>query len=145
MAKAINTKFDQIVEEDVLLEQIDGKEPAVATTLKNAENVFKSYLYLKKMYSGSLSSEKILAMGSLEVTEYEAVTIPEEANSIIIHNTSSSIVTEIEVNGGKFILGTGKDIKLPIVSANPTMVPPILADALRLKGTLSYIILIKEM
>jgi len=51
MAKAINTPFDQPIEEDVLLEQLDGQPPAVQTTLKNAENVYKSFLYLRKMYA----------------------------------------------------------------------------------------------
>ena len=145
MAKAINTGFDKVVEEDVLLEQIDGKEPAVATTLKNSENIFKSYLYLKKMYSGSYSSSKVLVMNSISSSEYESVTIPDGATSLRVSNTSTTLDSEIEMNGGKFILTPGKDIVLPVVAANATMIPPILADDLRLKGTLSYIILVEDM
>jgi len=143
MAKAINTNFDQAMEEDVLLEPIDGKEPAVATTLKNSENIFKSFMYIKKMYSGGLSSARVLSMGSVDNTEFETIAIPDKAVDMRVSNISSSEAS-IKINGGEYKLQAGEIIEIPVIHPNSSVVPAVSGDLVELKGKISYILYIKS-
>jgi len=142
-ARAINTRFDKELGEDVILEQVDGKEPAVATTLKNAENILKSFLYIKKMYTGNLSSAKVLGVGNVSVADYEALTIPEETQDIRISNTSSS-TSSFKINGGVYIMQPGEIVELPIAAPVANAVPAIAGDIVELKGDISYILYIAK-
>ena len=139
--RVINTRFDQDVEQDVYLEQIEGKEPAVATTLKNAENIFKSFLYIKKMYTGSLSSAKVLAMGNVSNSAYEVIVIPEDVQNLRVSNTSGS-ASSIKINDGEYIMQPGEVIELPIVPPSTDVATENEGDKVELKGDISYILYI---
>ena len=143
MPRPINTEFDQVLEEDVLLEQIDGKEPAVATTLKNSENIYKSFMYIKKMYSGSLSSAKVLSMGNVDNSEFAEITIPDKAVDMRISNTSAS-ESSVKVNDGEYKLQPGEIIEIPIIHPNTSVVPAVAGDLVELKGKVSYILYVKS-
>jgi len=143
MPRAINTGFDQTVPEDVFLEQIDGKEPAVATTLKNAENIYKSFLYIKKMYTGSLSSARVVAMGNVDNAVFETITIPPEAIDAIFRNTSTT-ESSIRINGVEYKMSPSETLNLPLIPPNDQASPPITGDTLELKGQISYVLLIKS-
>lgn len=138
MAKAISTSFDQNVEEDVLLEQLDGQAPAVQTTLKNAENVYKSFLYLRKMYSQFPARSKIMEMNTVTNTGYQVTVIPEKTTEITINNYSGTN-SGIKINSGEYIIQPGENITLPIVAPDTTITPTVAGDTLELDGTLSYI------
>jgi len=139
MAKAINTEFDQTVEEDVLLEQLDGQAPAVQTTLKNAENVYKSFLYLKKMYSKYPAKETVMSMATVNFAVQTAVVIPEDGNQITVNNFSGANAS-ISINGGEYILQPGEKEVFPLISPDPLVVPAVAGDTLALTGNVSYII-----
>lgn len=139
MAQAINTSFDQTVEQDVILEQLDGQAPAVQTTLKNAENVYKSFLYLRKMYSRFPAKSKVLVMNSINNASYEEVLIPESATEIMLNNHSDSN-SGIKINGGEYIIRAGENITLPLIAPDSTIVPSVPGDILELNGILSYVI-----
>ena len=143
MPREINTRFDDPVSDDVALEQIDGKEPAVATTLKNAENVYKSFLYIKKLYTGSLSSAKVLDMGNIANSEYSTITIPDGAQNLRVSNTSATDAF-IKINSKEYKMQPSEIIELPIVAPNDTIVPAVGGDLLELKGEMSYILYIKS-
>ena len=138
--KVIKTGFDNPVGEDVALELIDGKEPAVSTTLKNSENIYKSYLYMKKLYTGRLSSGKIFSIGSVANAEYEVVTLQADASEMRISNTASSN-SFVKINGGEYKMQPGEIMTIPIVCPLPSATPPVAGDNLQLKGEVSYIVM----
>ncbi len=139
MAQAINTSFDQTVEQDVILEQLDGQPPAIQTTLKNAENVYKSFLYLRKMYSQFPVKETILEMATVSNSNYSQLTIPENGNYIIVNNYSTSSAG-IKINNGEYILQPGEKERFPIVAPDASVSPAIPGDDIELNGNVSYII-----
>lgn len=146
MADVIKTRYDDELYNDVILEQIDGKDPAVATTLKNAENIYKSFLYLKKMYTGGLSSGKVVKMGTItSAGAYVDVTLLEDTTTLKVSNVSAANSAFIELNGEEYQMQPLEQITLPLVAPVPLAVPAVAGDALRLKGdTVSYILLIDE-
>ncbi len=127
MAQAINTTFDSPIEEDVLLEQLDGQPPAVQTTLKNAENVYKSFLYLRKMYSNFPGKETILSMNTVSLASYTPLTISERATHILVNNYSAN-TAGIKINGGEYILQPGEKMTFPIIAPDTTVNPAITGD-----------------
>jgi len=105
MPKVIQTPFDGTIEEDVQLEQIDGKPPAVETVLANAENVYKSFLYLRKMYS--VFPRKIQTVGSFtgNSSEFTKLEIPTYVNRLVIKNTSTDKNLSLRFDGeGEYVL-----------------------------------------
>lgn len=139
MPQAINTNFDQDIEQDVVLEQLDGKAPAVQVTLKNAENVYKSFLYLRKMYSTFPSRETIMDMDTVALSSYTQVVIPEKSNYIVVNNYSTA-TSGIKINSKEYILQPGEKETFPIISADSSVSPAIQSDVLELNGSLSYVI-----
>lgn len=139
MAQAINTSFDSVLEEDVLLEQIEGAAPAVTTTLKNAENVYKSFLYLRKMYSTFNARETILIMDTVSLAADTVIDIPEDGNSITVNNYSGA-TAKITINGGSYVLQPGEKESFPLIAPDPTSVPAKTGDSVLLSGDISFII-----
>ena len=139
MAKAINTQFDQSVEQDVALEQLDGQPPAVQTTLKNAENVYKSFLYLRKMYSTYPNKETIMSMGTQTDTVFVPIALPEGSNYVVVNNVGQDNVT-VRLNGSEYIMLPGQKEKFPVLSPDTTASPAILGDTFEIKGTASYMV-----
>ena len=139
MAQAINTTFDNPIEEDVLLEQLEGQPPAIQTTLKNAENVYKSFLYMRKMYSQFPLRENIIDMSTVSNADYVQIQAPEMSNYIVVNNYSTSNAG-IKINGNEYILQPGEKEKFSLISPDTTVAPIVTGDTLELKGSVSYII-----
>ena len=139
MAKAISTEFDQNITEDVLLEQIEGQAPAVQTTLQNAENVYKSFLYLRKMYSGFPAKESIVGMATIDEAAYVTKIIPAFGNTIVVNNVGAS-TAGIKLNGNEYVIRIGENVTFPIVAPDTSSAPVIVGDTLELQGNSSYII-----
>lgn len=139
MAQAINTSFDQSVEQDVILEQLDGRPPAIQTTLKNAENVYKSFLYLRKMYSIYPNRETIMNMGTQSSTIFVQTNIPEGSNYVTVNNISENNVV-VRINGNEYALLPGQKEVFPIVSPDTSVSPIVSGDTFEIKGTASYMV-----
>jgi len=139
MAQAINTSFDQQIDQDVILEPIDGNPPPVQTTLKNAENVYKSFLYLRKMYSMYPAKRTILDMGTVNFSAYNTISIPSGANKIIVNNFSQNNAG-IKINGKEYIMQPGEKAEFPLVAPDTSVSPAVAGDTLELNGQVSYII-----
>jgi len=134
MPKVITTPFDDTIEEDVQLEQIDGKPPAVETTLANAENVYKAFLYLRKMYSMFPQKETIAQANTVAYTDYNTVNKPMYANRLLVNNIDSDNVY-VKINGGEFTVLPGQTFELPIVPKDDENS----GDSIEMKGKISYI------
>lgn len=137
MSRAINTGFDQDIDLDVALELIDGKQPAVQTTLKNAENVYKSFLYLKKLYSTFPSSRNILGMNTINNATLAQVITPELTNIITVNNISNAN-TIVSINGGQYTMTPGEKVDFPIIAPDTTSSPVIAGDTVLVQGNVSY-------
>ena len=136
MAQAIETPFDKPLEEDVLLEPVDSAN--VIDTLKNAENVYKSFLYLRKMYSEFPAKKNIRSMATVSYADYTVVTVPEKSNYLLINNYSTS-TAGIKINGGEYILQAGEKQEFPVIAPDTTVVPAVTGDTVEIRGDVSYI------
>ena len=130
---AIKTQFDNPIEQDVALELINNKPPAVETTLKNAENVYKSFLYLRKMYSMYPQKNTILKADTVNYSDYTEITKPENGNYLTINNLSDDVVY-LKINGDEFGINVGQIIDFPIVPKTDDDK----GDKVELKGKMSY-------
>ena len=135
----IKTPFDNSIEKDVLLEQIDNKPPSIETTLKNAENTYKAFLYLRKMYSMYPQKEQILKMGTINNSDYEEIEKPENGNYVIISNLSDDI-SYVKINGDEFAIAPNKDFTFPLIPKTNEED----GDKLELKGKISFYIKIRQ-
>ena len=132
---AIKTQFDNPIEQDVALELINNKPPAVETTLKNAENVYKSFLYLRKMYSMYPQKNTILKANTVNYITYTKLQKPENGNYLTVNNLSTNIVY-LKINDDEFGINVGQMIDFPIVPKTDEEE----GDKIELKGKLSYMI-----
>jgi len=137
MARVINTQFDNPLEEDIALESVDSQN--VVDTLKNAENVYKSFLYLRKMYSYFPAKETIRSMGNVSSTDFVQISIPENCNYATIENFGTATAS-VKINGMEYIMNPGSKSRFPIVAPDPNAVPAVAGDLLELKGDVSYMI-----
>jgi len=140
MAKVISTRFDDTVEESVSLEQIDNKPPPVQTTLKNAENVYKSFLYLRDMYSMFPQKEQVLTVDTINSDDYVSVDKPIYANFIILNSIDPDNISYVKFNGKEFAINPLQIIELPIIPKTDSDD----GDALEIKGKISYILKLSQ-
>ncbi len=143
MPQAIETAFDQDIAQDLILEQIDGAPPAVQTTLKNAENVYKSFLYLRRMYSKFPAKEIVKGLGTVDNATLLPVTLLDGTNYITINNFSASTAT-LDINGGAYTMQPGENITLPLSPPDSTVTPVIVGDTVSIQGNVSYILKIVQ-
>jgi hypothetical protein len=85
---AIKTPFDGTIDEDVQLEQVNGAAD-IETILANSENVYKAFLYLRKMYS--IFPQRVQTLGAFtgSSSDYTVLNIPKNVNRIIVKNLST--------------------------------------------------------
>ena len=133
MAEVIKTAFDGTIEEDVQLEYIDGKPPAIETTLAEAENVYKSFLYLRKMYSMFPQVEQTAGAFTGNYADYATISVPKYANRITIKNLDSENLAYIKINGAEYALMPGERETIPFTATTDDKV----GDTLKVKGNVS--------
>jgi hypothetical protein len=139
MAQAINTQFDDSIENDLSLELFEGAAPSVQVTLKNAENVYKSFLYLRKMYSNFPAKKTIVAMDTIDQGSPTVIPVPEAVNEIIVSNIGSSAAT-VDINNMVYTMQVGEKEVFQLIAPDPGAVPAVAGDVLKLSGNVSYII-----
>jgi len=81
----IETDFDKPLEEDVVFEETDTANDT-KTLLKNSENLLKSFLYLKEMFSSSPTFNKIIKIDYFDGVSDEEINVSPEANLIVFKN-----------------------------------------------------------
>ena len=115
----ITTEFDDILENDIILEETD-QVLNYADTLKNSENIIKSFLYLKKITDGvNPSVNAVLKMDTIDASEEKTVYLTNtEAGLILIKNTDALFNGSIFFNGGEFVLFPFESIEFPIVETS---------------------------
>lgn len=125
----IETEFDGLLEDDIVFEETE-EVLKYKDLLKNAENMYKSILYLKKlMSSGNPFINNIIKMNSVSNSEKTTYSIDVKTGLIVLKNTSELDSAEIFLDGGKFLLFPFESIEFPITSSR----------MLELKGDFSMI------
>ena len=110
----IPTEFDDILENDLILEETEQSEK-YADVLKNSENIFKSFLYLKKLMGASTPFvNKILKVETILAPALATVTILDTTGKILLKNTKTDANSSFFVNDGEFILLPTESAEIPI-------------------------------
>jgi len=117
MARVINTPFDGTIDEDVQLEQVQGSAINPEQILGNAENVYKSFLYLRDMYS--MYPQKKQTIGALtdSVSDYTTLNIPTNVNRLIVKNYKTDANLYLKFNGdGEYIIFPSQTEEISIIA-----------------------------
>jgi hypothetical protein len=108
----INTEFDNPLEEDIVFEETD-ETPSFEDILKNSENLIKSFLYLKKMFSSAPELNTVYSFQTIETIELAEIDIAEDTNVIMVKNVKDSN-SSIFLNGGELVLLPFESFEFPI-------------------------------
>jgi len=132
MPPVLQTRFDKPLEDDVELEHSKGVDE-IKETLKNAENTYKAFLYLRKMYSLFPNRKTVLKMEDIDSDDFVEIDKPENANNVLVSNTGDNNCF-IKINGDQFTIMPGKDFEFPIIPKTDDED----GDKLEFRGRLSY-------
>jgi len=109
----IETEFDGILEEDVILEEADNLLDT-KQLLASAENVYKGNLYLRELFTQAPVFNEVLKFDTIEATGYEPYVIEEGVSLILIKNLRDS-ESKIKMNGGELVLLPFESFEFPIL------------------------------
>jgi len=112
MPKVINTPFDDVLNEEVELEQTKSFT-SYEDLLGNAENIYKSFLFLKKMFSSSPVFNRILKISKLDGSDNSPIKIEDETNVVIIKNLSESNISVTIDDNDPFVLFQYEQFDIP--------------------------------
>ena len=90
MPEVIQTPFDDTIDEAVQLEQPDEEILDYESLLVNAENIYKSFLYLKRVFSSAPIFNKIIKIQKFKGVDKLEVEIEKEANLVTFKNIGES-------------------------------------------------------
>jgi len=113
MANVVKTPFDNTIQEDVTLEETDNETLPYDQLLANAENILKSFLYLKELYSSAPVFNKVLKIQKFEGAKETDVEVESDANLITIKNISESNSEIIYNDNDPLILFQYEQIDIP--------------------------------
>lgn len=114
MAGIVETEFDGILEEDVILEEVEGSEETAAI-LKHSENIYKANLYLRELFTSAPVFNEVLSFSTIETSGKERYDYSEEASLVMIKNLKDS--------ESKIYLGDGHLVLLPFESFEFPVIP----------------------
>ena len=109
----IETEFDGILEEDVILEEVDSGM-AAAEILKNAENIFKANLYLRELFTSAPTFNEVLKFDTIETSGREAYVYNTDTSLIMFKNLKDE-ESKIYINGGYLVLLAFESFEFPVV------------------------------
>ncbi len=108
----IETEFDGLLEEDVIFEETE-QSAFTEDVLKNAENIIKATMYLRKLAGMSPIMNKLVKVSTVEDSELTAFYPDPEANLILVKNLSNLDFT-LEINDGELILLPFESFDFPL-------------------------------
>ena len=109
----VETEFDGILEEDVILEEVDSAMDA-ASILKNAENIFKANLYLRELFTSAPVFNEVVKFSTVETTNKETYLFDESSSLIMFKNLRDS-ESKVFLNGGHMVLLPYESFEFPLV------------------------------
>jgi len=112
MAASTNNPLNQSLKEQVELEQTKSFS-SFEDLLGNAENVFKAFLFLKKMFSSSPVFNRILKIDKINASNPTPISIESETNVVIVKNLSESEISVIIDKNDPFILFQYEQFDIP--------------------------------
>ena len=112
MPNVINTQFDDPLNEEVELEQTKSFA-SYEDLLGNAENIYKSFLFLKKMFSSSPVFNRILKISKLDGSDTSPIEVEDETNVVIVKNLSENNISVTIDKNDPFILFQYEQFDIP--------------------------------
>jgi len=113
MGRVVETEFDGILEEDVILEEVENGM-AAAEILKNAENIYKANLYLRELFTSAPTFNEVLKFNTVETSGKEAYEYSEDASLIMIKNLKDE-ESKIYIDDGYLVLLAFESFEFPVV------------------------------
>ncbi len=111
----IKTNFDNPLEEDIIFEETE-EQLSYVETLKNSENILKSFLYLKNITDSS--SPYINAIVKMDTVDYSgektSYLFSQDTGLILLKNIDSLNNGSIFFNNGEFVLFPYESIEFPL-------------------------------
>lgn len=111
MPQAVETDFDKILEEDVILEEVSTLQ-ATRDTLASAENIYKANLYLKRLFAGGAVFNEVLSFNTIETSEFQELDVS-GASLVLIKNIKDEN-SYIKLGDGIFVLLPFESFELPV-------------------------------
>ncbi len=110
----VQTEFDGLLVDDILLEESEQTQ-IYEKTLKNSENIIKSYIYMKKLLTAaSPFVNKITKIETINSPEKLTIDIAEGTGKIHFKSMDPENNSSIFINGGEYILFPTESIEIPI-------------------------------
>jgi len=128
MGNTIKTRFDSPLEEDVTFEQTENQQE-ISDLLKNTENIYKAFLYMKEMFSSAPVFNKIVNITYVDDVTDEDISINEEANLLTFKNNNKDTSEIYYNNNDKLVLYAYEQIDIPVFSG----------DTIKITGTMNII------
>ena len=125
--QAVETDFDKILEEDVILEEVDGVSDT-RDILAHAENLYKANLYLKRLFSGGQIFNEVLSFDTIESNEYQDLVT--DGGSLVLIKNIKDENSYIKLNDGVFVLLPFESFEIPIQENQTISVKGFLTIAL---------------
>ena len=113
MAKFIQTPVDDQLVNDVSLEAVANPE-TYQDILGNAENIYKSFLYLKKMFSSSPNLNKILSIQKIDSRDETTIEVNSEASIVVVKNIDDQDIYVTINNNDSLTLFQYEQFDIPV-------------------------------
>ena len=110
----IRTEFDNPLEQDIAFEETEAM-PSYKDLLKNSENLMKSFLYLKKIFSISPFESSIVKVETVLFSARTQYQIEETVNYIAVKNVKDE-KSSIFINDGELVLLPFESFEFPVDS-----------------------------
>lgn len=124
----MKTPFDNPLEEDVILE--DGPNVQdISNLLKNSENIFKAFLYLKELFSAEPTFNKIVKIDYLDSVTEKTIDIDPTANFIVFKNNKKDDSYIWYNDNDKLVLYPYEQFEIPLFEG----------DTIKITGTMNVI------
>ena len=108
----LETDFDGLLEEDVIFEET-AQTMEYADILKNSENMFKSFLYLKKLFNSTPLLTKIIKIETVDYPEETEYSLSPDTNTLMVKNVDN-VNGSLFVDGGELILLPFESFEFPL-------------------------------
>ena len=110
----IQTEFDGILAEDIILEETDSVEET-KDILAHAENIYKANLYLREMFTQAPVFNEVIQFNTIETSDKEIYAVNEESSLIMIKNLKDN-ESKIFLNDGEFVLLPFESFEFPVAT-----------------------------
>ena len=108
----VETEFDGILAEDIILEEVDGDAETKAI-LAHAENIYKANLYLRELFTQAPVFNEVVSFKTVETSGKQTLSYLAETNLIMFKNLKDS-ESKVYLGEGYLVLMPFETFEFPI-------------------------------